>query len=125
MQGSKPAPTPLDSKLKLDIEGELLTDVCSYQCLVGKLIYLTITRLDLTHVVSLVSRFVHSPTTHHLSIVKRILRYLKGTVSRGIVMRNNDDFKMEGYSDSDWAGNVIDRKFTTGYCTFIGGNLVT
>ncbi|KAL6142291.1 hypothetical protein ACLB2K_060574 [Fragaria x ananassa] len=125
MQGSKHARTPLDSKMKLDIEGELLTDVCSYQCLVGKVIYLTITRPDFTYAVSLVSQFMHSPTTHHLSIVKRILRYLKDTVSRGILMRNNGHFKMEGYSDSDWAGNAIDRKSTTGYCTFIGGNLVT
>ncbi|XP_004292511.1 PREDICTED: uncharacterized mitochondrial protein AtMg00810-like [Fragaria vesca subsp. vesca] len=125
MKDIKPARTPLDSKLKLDITGENLTDVCSYQRLVGKLIYLTITRPDLTYAVSLVSQFLHSPTTHHLSIVKRILRYLKGTVSRGIVMRNNSHFKMAGYSDSDWAGNAIDRKSTAGYCTFIGGNLVT
>ncbi|PRQ34018.1 putative RNA-directed DNA polymerase [Rosa chinensis] len=58
-------------------------------------------------------------------VVLVILRYLKGTVDRGIVMKNNGHFNLVGYSDSDWAGNAIDRKSTTGYCTFIGGNLVT
>ncbi|PRQ17191.1 putative RNA-directed DNA polymerase [Rosa chinensis] len=125
MKESKPARTPLSSRLKIDVEGEPLSDICVYQRLVGKLIYLTITRPDITYAVSLVSQFMHSPTTHHLQIVKRILRYLKGTVDRGIIMKNNGHFNLVGYSDSDWAGNSIDRKSTTGYCTFIGGNLVT
>jgi hypothetical protein len=125
MTDSKPAHTPLKSNLKLNIEGEPLSDISMYQRLVGKLIYLTITRPDITYAVSLVSQFMHSPTSLHLTIVKRILRYLKGTVTKGILMRNNGHFKLEGFSDSDWAGNAIDRKSTTGFCTFIGGNLVT
>ncbi|KAL6185283.1 hypothetical protein ACLB2K_041417 [Fragaria x ananassa] len=56
--------------------------------------------------------------------VKRILRYLKGTVSRGIAMQKHDHFQIIGYSDSDWAGNALDRKSTTGYCTFVGANHV-
>jgi hypothetical protein len=125
MTDSKPAHTPLKSNLKLNFEGEPLSDISMYQRLVGKLIYLTITRPDITYAVSLVSQFMHSPTSLHLTIVKRILRYLKGTVTKGILMKNNGHFKLEGFSDSDWAGNAIDRKSTTGFCTFIGGNLVT
>jgi hypothetical protein len=125
MKDSKPAPTPVKSNLKLDVEGEPLPDISVYQRLVGKLIYLTITRPDISYAVSLVSQFMHSPTSHHLKIVKRILRYLKSTVTRGIFMKNNGHFKLEGYTDSDWAGNSLDRKSTTGFCTFIGGNLVT
>ena len=125
MKDSKPAPTPVKSNLKLDVAGEPLSDISVYQRLVGKLIYLTITRPDITYAVSLVSQFMHSPTSHHLKLVKRILRYLKGTVTRGILMKNNGHFKLEGYTDSDWAGNSLDRKSTTGFCTFIGGNLVT
>ena len=125
MTACKPAPTPLHSKLKLDSPSPTLADASYYQKLVGKLIYLTITRPDLTYSVSLISQFMHSPTVYHLSIVKRILRYLKGTISRGILMCKNEHFKIEGYSDSDWAGNALDRRSTTGYCTFVGGNLVT
>ncbi|CAL8991218.1 unnamed protein product, partial [Prunus brigantina] len=85
MLDSKPARTPLDSKLKLDMEGEPLNDIRYYQRLVGKLIYLTITRPDITYAVSIVSQFMHSPTILHLNVVKRILRYLKGSVGRNLV----------------------------------------
>ncbi|KAL6278328.1 hypothetical protein ACE6H2_021929 [Prunus campanulata] len=125
MLESKPARTPLDSKLKLDMEGEPLRDIRYYQRLVGKLIYLTITRPDITYAVSIVSQFMHSPTMLHLNVVKRILRYLKGSVGCGILMRKNDNAQILGYTDADWAGNFLDRKSTTGYCTFVGGNLVT
>ena len=121
----KPARTPLDSKLKLDLEGEPLSNISHYQRLVGKLIYLTITRPDITYAVSLVSQFMHAPTEAHLNVVKRILRYLKGSIGRGIIMKNNGHTQIMAYTDADWAGNAIDRKSTTGYCTFVGGNIVT
>ncbi|CAL8997969.1 unnamed protein product, partial [Prunus brigantina] len=79
MINSKPACTPLDKEPKLDMEGEPLNNISHYQRLVGKLIYLTITRPDITYAVSLVSQFMHSPTMAHLNVVKRILRYLKGS----------------------------------------------
>ena len=80
MMDCKPTRTPLDSKLKLDLTGEPLSDISYYQRLVGKLIYLTITRPDITYAVSLVSQFMHAPTEAHLNVVKRILRYLKGSI---------------------------------------------
>ncbi|RVX15720.1 Retrovirus-related Pol polyprotein from transposon RE1 [Vitis vinifera] len=92
---------------------------------VGKLIYLTITRPDISFAVSLVSQYMHAPTVVHLCMVKRILRYLKKTIGRGIVMRRNGHTDIIGFSDSDWAGNTIDRRSTTGYCMFVGGNLVS
>ncbi|KAM1709738.1 hypothetical protein TB1_000224 [Malus domestica] len=125
MSDAKPALTPLDSKLKLDLGGTSLSDISLYQRLVGKLIYLTITRPDISHSVSIASQFMHSPTIEHLNLVKRILRYLKGSVGRGILMAKNDNTQIMGYCDADWAGKAIDRKSTTGYCTFVGGNLVT
>ena len=125
MSACKPARTPLDTNLKLDIQEEPLTNLSYYQRMVGKLIYLTITRPDISYAVSLVSQFMHSPTTAHLKIVHRILRYLKGSVGRGILMKNNNHTTIVGYTDADWAGNSIDRKSTTGFCTFVGGNLVT
>jgi hypothetical protein len=68
---------------------------------------------------------MHSPTAGHMMIVKRILRYLKGTIGRGILMQNHGHTQILGYTDADWAGNTLDRKSTTGYCIFVGGNLVS
>ncbi|XP_068326019.1 uncharacterized mitochondrial protein AtMg00810-like [Pyrus communis] len=125
MSESKPATTPLDSKLKLKMGGTPLSNISAYQRLVGKLIYLTITRPDISYAVSIVSQFMHIPSVDHLNLVKRILRYLKGSVGRGILMTKNDHTHIMGYCDADWAGNAIDCKSTSGYCTFVGGNLVT
>ncbi|XP_038711800.1 uncharacterized mitochondrial protein AtMg00810-like [Tripterygium wilfordii] len=121
----KHARTPLDSKLQLTIDGEYLESPQLYQRLVGKLIYITIMRPDITHVVSIVSQFMHSPTIAHTVVVKWILRYLKGSIGHGILMKNNGHIQIIGYIDVDWAGNTLNRKSTTGYCIFIGGNLVS
>jgi hypothetical protein len=117
--------TPLDSKLKLDSAAVALDSPSYYQKLVGKLIYLTITRPDISFAISLVSQHMHAPTVYHLSLVKRILRYLKGIIGRGIMMIKNGHINIMGYTDSDWAGNTLDRRSTTGYCVFVGGNLVS
>jgi hypothetical protein len=125
MLHTKPIANPLDNKLTLDSSSESLVSCTYYQQIVGKLIYLTITRPDITFAVSLVSGYMHAPTVQHLGMVKRILRYLKGTIGRGIVMTRNGHNNIMGYVDSDWAGNSLDRRSTTGYCMFIGGNLVS
>ncbi|XP_050147281.1 uncharacterized mitochondrial protein AtMg00810-like [Malus sylvestris] len=125
MLDCKPASIPLDCKHKMTMDGETLTDISYYQRLVGRLIYLTITRPDIAFAVSLVSQFMHSPTMDHLQVVKRILRYLKGSVGRGLLMQNNVHTHILGYTDADWAGNSLDRKSTTGFCIFVGGNLVS
>ena len=67
---------------------------------------------------------MHSPRTPHLEAINKILRYLKGNPGMGIWMKNNNSNTICGYSDADWAGS-FDRKSTTGFCTFVGGNLVT
>ncbi|KAL6181020.1 hypothetical protein ACLB2K_047678 [Fragaria x ananassa] len=68
---------------------------------------------------------MHALTMAHLHIVKRILRYLNGSVGRGILMKPNCHTDIMGYTDVDWAGNSLDRKSTRGFCTFVGGNLVS
>lgn len=68
---------------------------------------------------------MHAPTIRHFNIVKRILRYLKGLDGHGIIIGKNESTQLLGYCDFDWARNTIGRKSITGYCTFIGGNLVT
>jgi Reverse transcriptase (RNA-dependent DNA polymerase) len=123
--GCKPAKTPININAKLNSQdGETLEDINQYQRLVGKLIYLTVTRPDISFAVSLVSQFMHAPKTPHLDAINRILRYLKGTPGKGIWMKNNGTNDLYGYSDADWTGS-FDRKSTTGFCTFVGGNLVT
>jgi len=123
--GCKPAITPIDTNIKLNTEdGEPLSDINQFQRLVGKLIYLTVNRPDLTFAVSQISKFMHAPRTPHLDAIDRILRYLKGSPGKGIWMRKNGTNAICGYSDADWAGS-FDRKSTTGFCTFVGGNLVT
>jgi hypothetical protein len=123
--GCKPAKTPIETNIKLNIEnGEPLKDINHFQRLVEKLIYLTVTRPDLSFVVSQISQFMHAPRTPHLDAINRILRYLKGSPGKGIWMKRNNTNAICGYSDADWAGS-FDRKLTTGFYTFVGGNLVT
>jgi hypothetical protein len=67
---------------------------------------------------------MHSPQTQHLETINLVLRYLKGTPEKRIWMKYNNSNEIYGYSDADWAGSY-DRNSKTGFCTFIGGNLVT
>jgi hypothetical protein len=111
--------------VKLNTEdGELLEDINKYKKLMEKLIYLTVTRPDLSFVVSQVNKFMHAPRTPHLDAINRILRYLKSCPGKGIWMRNNKTNAVCGYSDADWVGS-FDKNLTIGFCTFVGGNLVT
>ena len=122
----KPVSTPIDSSNKLGCGDEkALVDKEMYQRLVGILIYLSHTRLDIAFAVSLVSQFMHNPKEVHLQAVHRILQYLKGTPGRGILFKRNGNATLEAYTDADYAGSITDRRSTTGYCTFLDGNLVT
>ncbi|RVW44659.1 Retrovirus-related Pol polyprotein from transposon RE1 [Vitis vinifera] len=126
MLGCKPIDTPMDSQKKLGIEKESTpVDRGRYQRLVGRLIYLSHTRPDIGFAVSAVSQFMHSPTEEHMEAVYRILRYLKMTPGKGLFFRKTENRDTEVYSDADWAGNIIDKRSTSGYCSFVWGNLVT
>ena len=93
--------------------------------MVGKLNYLTITRLDISFAVSVLSQFMKDPRLSHWEAVIRIVRYLKAYLGRGILYKANGHLRVEAYTDVDWAGSSSDRKSTTGYCNFLGGNLIT
>ncbi|KAG7528001.1 Reverse transcriptase RNA-dependent DNA polymerase [Arabidopsis thaliana x Arabidopsis arenosa] len=127
--GAKPARTPLEDDYKARRKGEHdnkpFEDPTKYRRLVGKLIYLTITRPDICFAVNVVSQQMQAPTQHHWNMVNRILKYLKGAPGQGIWMGCNKNTEIVGYCDADYAGDKNDRRSTTGYCTFIGGNLVT
>jgi hypothetical protein len=75
--------------------------------------------------VNVVSQFIHDPRKPHMDDVERILRYLKSTPSKGILFSNNGHLRVEGNTDADWASSADDRRSTSEYFTFVGGNLVT
>ncbi|XP_048236003.1 secreted RxLR effector protein 161-like [Ricinus communis] len=115
----------METNVKLNLEdGDSLTDIRQYQRLVGLLIYLTVTRPDIAYAVSMISQFMHTPCTSHLEAIDRILRYLKSTQGQGTWMKKNNTNTIVGFSDADWIGSS-DRKSNTGFCTFVGRNLVT
>ncbi|XP_077221768.1 uncharacterized protein LOC143855510 [Tasmannia lanceolata] len=123
--GVKPASAPMDPNVKLVPEGELLEDPGRYRRLVGKLIYLTVTRSDISYAVGVFSQYMSSPRTSHWAAVIQILKYLKGAPGKGLMFKRHGHMKVEGFSDTDWAGSPTDRRSTTGYCTFVGGILVS
>ncbi|XP_048229099.1 secreted RxLR effector protein 161-like [Ricinus communis] len=92
--------------------------------MVGSLMYLTATRPDLMFVVSLISRFMASPTQLHYVAVKRIMRYLKGTINYGIWYKQGEGSDLVAYTDSDYAGDIDDSKSTSGYVFLMGGGAV-
>ncbi|XP_042009919.1 secreted RxLR effector protein 161-like [Salvia splendens] len=94
-------------------------DPTLYKSLVGSLWYLTCTRPDLLYATGLVSRYMENPTTTHFKAAKRILRYLKGTIDYGLLYSTTNDYRLVGYSDSDWVGDTDDRKSTTGYVFYM------
>nr|CAD1835380.1 unnamed protein product [Ananas comosus var. bracteatus] len=126
MLGCKPADTPMEQNHKYFLcSSAVSTDKGRYQRLVGRLIYLTHTRPDIAYAVNVVSQFMHDPRKPHMDAVDRILRYLKSTPGKGILFSNHGHLKVEGYTDADWAGSADNRRSTSGYLTFVGGNLVT
>ena len=91
----------------------------------GSLLYLTITRPNIVFAVGVMSQFMESPCADYLIVAKRILRYVKGTLEYGLFYKENVYFSFHGYAEEDWAGNVIDRRSTSGYCFSIGSAMIS
>ncbi|XP_024041989.1 uncharacterized protein LOC112099121 [Citrus clementina] len=122
----KPAATPVEPNSKLGLEeNSAPVERGRYQRPVRRLIYLSHTRPDIAFAVSLVSQFMHSPREAHFVAVNQILQYLKSTPGNGFYFEKGEKRNVEAFVDADWAGNIMDRKPKTGYCTKLWGNLVT
>ncbi|KAK6149616.1 hypothetical protein DH2020_017141 [Rehmannia glutinosa] len=93
--------------------------------MIGSLLYLTASRLDISYSVCVCDRYQSCPKESHLKAVKRISRYINGTVDLGILYSFDTNTNLAGFSDADWAGDVDDRKSTTGGCFYLGNNLVS
>lgn len=117
----------MESKIKIDKdEGGELVDSTLFRSIIGELRYLVHTRPDITYSVGVLSRYMEKPTMLHYKAVKRILRYVKGTLDYGIVYsQGTGNYLLSGYSDSDHAGSVDDRKSKSGIGFYLNENLVT
>ena len=126
MLGCKPAPSPMEQNVDWwDHATALLEDAGLYRRLVGKLIFLTVTRPDISYAVSVLSQFMQAPRAIHLEGVYRVLAYIKRAPGKGLLYRRHGHLRIEAYSDSGFAGDKEDRKSHGGYATYVGGNLVT
>ena len=129
MEDCKPTYAPMEPRLKLSKRSEApAVDATDYRSVVGSLRYLVNTRPDLAYSVGIVSRFMEAPTTEHWAAVKHILRYIKGTTNFGCVYlreKKKEMVELLGYSDSDLAGDVDDRKIISGLTYFLGRSIVT
>ncbi|KAJ9535340.1 hypothetical protein OSB04_un001549 [Centaurea solstitialis] len=121
-----PMKTPMAPPLTLDKDSKgKSVDVTLYRGMIGSLLYLTASRLDIMYSTCLCARYQAEPKESHLTAVKRIFRYLKGTPNLGLWYSKDSGFDLTAYSDSDFAGCKIDRKSTTGGCHLLGGKLVS
>jgi hypothetical protein len=96
-----------------------------YKSMIGGLQYLTRTRLDIANAVGFVARFQADPKETNLAIVKRIFKYLKGTMEYGLWYDRSNNFTLQAYIDANWVGDTDDRKSTSGGSFFLGGRLVS
>ncbi|RVX01687.1 Retrovirus-related Pol polyprotein from transposon RE1 [Vitis vinifera] len=124
MEECKSTSTPMNQKEKFCKEdGAEKVDEGLYRSMIGCLMYLTATRPDIMHAVSLLSRYMHCASEIHFQAAKRVIRYVKGTVDYGIKFSQVQSFNFHGFSDSDWAGCVDDMRSTSGYCFSFGSGV--
>lgn len=126
MLDSKPVSTPMATTPKINLHtGEIMKNPTQFRQLVGGLQYLAFTRPDIAFSVNRLSQFMHQPTDAHWSAVKRVLRYLSGTLIHGILLRRNNPLSLHAFSDADWAGNSDDFISTNAYIIYLGGHPVS
>jgi len=123
---SKATSTPLPLHFNLNKDsGTLLSDPSYYRMLVGKLNYLTNTRPDLAYTAQTLSQFMQLPHTSHLQALEHVLKYIKGTVSHGLLIQGSNQVVLQAYSDSDWAACSSTRRSITGYVLMLGKSAVS
>ncbi|XP_057826547.2 uncharacterized mitochondrial protein AtMg00810-like [Cryptomeria japonica] len=123
----KPLSTPMETnlhKLKVEAEESEPIDPTLYREIVGSLMHLVNTRLDICYATNVVSHFMCEPKKIHLMAAKHILRYLRGSIGFGLNYEQVE-INLQGYSDFDWAGSTTDRKSTTGCCFNLGSAMIS
>ncbi|KAK1431533.1 hypothetical protein QVD17_07993 [Tagetes erecta] len=118
--------TPMNYNEKLQLEdGADRSNEEQFRSLIGGLLYLTHSRPDLAYSVSLISRFMQAPSKIHMGAARRILKYVAGTTKLGIWYKRSQGVKLVGFSDSDWASSVDDRKSLSAYVFTLGAGVVS
>jgi hypothetical protein len=126
MTDCKPCSTPVDLKAKLAADsGPPVRDPSQFRSIAGELQHLTFTRPDIAYAVQQVCLHMHDPRESHLTAMKRILRYLRGTPDYGLLLRRSRSTDLVVYIDADWTGCPDTRRSTSGYAVFLGDNLVS
>jgi hypothetical protein len=103
MSGCKPCTTPIDTNAKLSADGPPVADATDYRALAGALQRLTFTRPDISYAVQQICLYMHDPREPHLALIKRVLRYIKGTLDYGLKILQSSTSDLVAYSDADWA----------------------
>jgi hypothetical protein len=117
-------PMKVNLKLLVDTSSDLI-DATLYKQIIGLLMYLMNTRPDICFSVNTLSQFLVEPRHVHLVAAKHVMRYLKGTLDCGLSYDRDHNFTLSGYTDSDWAGSVVDRKITSGCCFSFGSTMIS
>ncbi|XP_057969403.1 uncharacterized protein LOC131158550 [Malania oleifera] len=124
--GSKPAAFSMESHIKLSAyDSNLYEDISSYRRLIGRLLYIIITRPDLTYVVQVLSQFLAQPAISHHKATIRVLRYLKATLGQGLFFPSSSDLQLKAFFDNDWAGCLDTRRSVTSFAIFLGVSLIS
>ena len=131
MQDCKPVTTPVDASVKLQkaTDEDELVDQQLFQSAIGRLMYLSLcTRPDIAYAIGNLVKFCAKPTKVHWTALKRVLRYLKGTTNHGILYQRQEttpESELIGFADADWAGDVTDRRSTSGYVFCLSGGAIS
>lgn len=121
----KPVSTPMASSTKLILDGSGSCDETLYRKVIGSLQYLSLTRPDIAFSVNRLAQFMHKPTANHWSGLKRLLRYLKGTIQQGLTLHQSSSSTIQTFADADWGGDEDNCRSTSAFLLYLGSNLVS
>ncbi|KAG7571875.1 Reverse transcriptase RNA-dependent DNA polymerase [Arabidopsis suecica] len=126
LSGCKPSSVPMDPSVHLTKDmGNPLPNATSYRELIGRLLYLCITRPDITFAVHQLSQFLSAPSDVHLQAAHKVLRYIKANPGQGLMYSANSELCLNGFADADWGTCKDSRRSVTGFCIYLGDSLIS
>ena len=118
--------TLMEINLKLSKDdGELLHDAEMHRRLIGRLLFLTITRPDITCSVHRLCQFMSKPRKPHLKVAYRIIQYIEGTLGQGLLFPSNSPLHIKAFADVDWVACIDSKRSIKSFCVFLGDSLIS